>query len=425
MNNVFFTIIIPTRNGSETIIPTINTILEQSFDDFEIIISVNHSSKKNKTLTILKKIKDKRIRIYCTGRDLSMTENWEYAIKKKINGSYITYIGDDDGFTKDALKKAYNIINKNKIKVLTWGLCGEYFWPNTKNSEANFLYIKSPGNLICKDTSEIINDVVNFRLPYTNLPMIYNSFVQKKIILNFKKKNNNFFWSRTPDVFSGFVIASQVKKFYLLNYPIQIAGVSQKSNGNSFFHKSRNFTTASKDFRNLKNISFEKNLVYAPSFPILTMESFLKARNKINYLKKFKINLKKMIYESVIENKYHPQRVQREVNLALKKISNINLLSDWFDFLKKRINKNPNLKPKELKNLLRCHYVLNLKKKKINNVLDMVRYVDTSNILKNKQSFLLTTIYNLFDLSKLFYREIIYLKTKINFNVIKNNHNRK
>ena len=60
MNLPFFSIIIPTRNRSETLYYSVLTVLNQSFSDFEIIISDN--SEDNLTIILVSKIKDKRIR---------------------------------------------------------------------------------------------------------------------------------------------------------------------------------------------------------------------------------------------------------------------------------------------------------------------------------------------------------------------------
>lgn len=400
--NPFFTIIIPTRNGSTTIIPTLQTVLNQNFRNFEVIISVNHKEKTNKTISILKKIKDKRVRIFNTNKDLSMSENWEYALEKKIRGKYITFIGDDDAFTINAFEKASSLIKKYKIKILTWGLSGEYFWPNTGNYDANFLYLKSSGELILQKSSEIVKKVLNYNCSYTDLPMLYNSFIEKKIISNFKKKNKKFFLSRTPDVFSGFVIASSSEFFYRYNYPLQIAGVSKKSNGNAFFHKKKKFVAASRDFRKLKNIQFENNLVYAPSFPILTMESFLKAKNKIDNFKNFKIDLRRMMYEAFNETRNHPNRVKIEVIRALKIIGDLNNLKDWYKFLKAKKFRNI-ITPKPIERIsnIKKHYIINLNKKDIKNVFDMCKYIEKRKILSSKQS-----IFYYF-----FYQMVYYFKT--------------
>ena len=58
IKNPFFSIVIPTRNRADTLKYTIKTILNQDFQDYEIIICNNNSV--DDTEEIVKKFSDKR-----------------------------------------------------------------------------------------------------------------------------------------------------------------------------------------------------------------------------------------------------------------------------------------------------------------------------------------------------------------------------
>ena len=123
---VQFTIIITTRNRSETLYHTIKTCLAIRYDNYKILISDNNSSDDTKK--IVQGFASKKIEYINTGESLSMTENWEFAISH-VNNGFVTILGDDDGFLPNSLKLASKIINNTDTKALTWQKI-EYCWPD-------------------------------------------------------------------------------------------------------------------------------------------------------------------------------------------------------------------------------------------------------------------------------------------------------
>lgn len=103
-------VIVPVYNAETTIEQTINSILEQSYKDFELII-VNDGST-DKTLTICKNVVDERIKIINQGNGgLSSARNTGIQASK---GKYICFIDSDDIIRFNYLEKLYtSIINNN------------------------------------------------------------------------------------------------------------------------------------------------------------------------------------------------------------------------------------------------------------------------------------------------------------------------
>lgn len=110
MPNLFFSIIIPTYNRANFIAKTIQSVLNQTYPHYEIIV-VDDGSKDN-TEEIVLSLNDQRIRYY-------KKENAErgaarnYGIKK-AKGNYITFLDSDDILYPNYLEKANLFINKNK-----------------------------------------------------------------------------------------------------------------------------------------------------------------------------------------------------------------------------------------------------------------------------------------------------------------------
>jgi glycosyltransferase involved in cell wall biosynthesis len=96
-------VIIPVYNSEETIHQTIESVLNQTFSDFELII-INDGSTDS-TLEIVSNIPDSRLSIYSyPNSGVSITRNRGI---QKAKGEYIAFIDADDLWTPDKLESQY------------------------------------------------------------------------------------------------------------------------------------------------------------------------------------------------------------------------------------------------------------------------------------------------------------------------------
>jgi len=86
-NDIKFNVIIPTRERADVLVHCLRTVVAQDYENLEIIVSDNHSS--DNTWEVVESFGDKRIRYINTGRRLSMSSNWEYALSSVSEG----YVG--------------------------------------------------------------------------------------------------------------------------------------------------------------------------------------------------------------------------------------------------------------------------------------------------------------------------------------------
>ncbi len=73
-----FTVIIPTRERADTLYYSLKTCVTQDYDDLEILVSDNFS--QDNTREVVESFKDPRIRYINTGKRVSMSDNWEFAV---------------------------------------------------------------------------------------------------------------------------------------------------------------------------------------------------------------------------------------------------------------------------------------------------------------------------------------------------------
>jgi glycosyltransferase involved in cell wall biosynthesis len=107
----FVSVIIPAYNASKYIVETVQSVLSQTHQNFEIII-VNDGSKDN-TLEIINTLasNDNRIKIIDkTNTGVSDTRNCGIKIS---TGEYLAFLDADDVWLEDSLKERLDIFNKD------------------------------------------------------------------------------------------------------------------------------------------------------------------------------------------------------------------------------------------------------------------------------------------------------------------------
>lgn len=115
----------PTYNGASYIEETLNSIFNQSLQDFEIVISDDCST--DDTVKILKGINDSRFKIFLNDKNLGYGRNLQ-VIWRKASSDIIFLMGQDDILLKDALLNAYNAFSLDRdVGVIT----RPYYWFDT------------------------------------------------------------------------------------------------------------------------------------------------------------------------------------------------------------------------------------------------------------------------------------------------------
>ena len=109
-------VIIPYYKKKEYITSSINSVLNQTYKNLELIIIYDDSNKEN--LSLLKKIKkkDKRIKIFINKKNLGAGRSRNKGIKLS-KGIFIAFLDSDDLWKKNKLKKQIFFMKKKGIDV--------------------------------------------------------------------------------------------------------------------------------------------------------------------------------------------------------------------------------------------------------------------------------------------------------------------
>lgn len=218
-------VIIPTKNRCATLEHTLKTIMNQSYEDFEVIVSDNFS--EDGTRKVVEHYSDGRIKYYRTESRLGMSENWERALSK-ATGDYVTCLGDDDGFLQDSFMNVMKLIERHNAKAVIWRK-SDYTWPDT-HIDGGRLSVPLGNKLFDIDGLVLLRLVANAQTSYGRLPVIYSGFIRRENVLALKK-SGKFFHSATPDIYSGIVLAAELGRYLYSTRPFSISGSCSTSNG--------------------------------------------------------------------------------------------------------------------------------------------------------------------------------------------------
>ena len=108
---------LPVRNGAATIAQAIESVLAQTFEDWELVISDNLSTDGTSEICAAFAARDERIRHVPTGRDLSIHENFRAAFHHS-RGAYFRWQGDDDWLEPQYAERVVAALEASPSSVL-------------------------------------------------------------------------------------------------------------------------------------------------------------------------------------------------------------------------------------------------------------------------------------------------------------------
>lgn len=111
MGRPLISICIPVYNGEHYIEKAIKSVLDQSYNDFELVIIDNKST--DRTLDVINKFNDTRIKLYINKKNIGMVANWNKCLEKS-KGEFIQFLCHDDYLDRLCLEKKINAFNYAK-----------------------------------------------------------------------------------------------------------------------------------------------------------------------------------------------------------------------------------------------------------------------------------------------------------------------
>lgn len=116
LSNGKLTIGLPVYNGERFLHKCLDSLLEQSFENFEIIISDNASTDKTQNICQEYSKKDKRIHYIRQEKNIGLLPNFNFVLAQSSN-EFFMWIGVDDYILPDYIKKNMDVLTSNSNVV--------------------------------------------------------------------------------------------------------------------------------------------------------------------------------------------------------------------------------------------------------------------------------------------------------------------
>jgi len=196
-------ICIPTYNRSNLIGELLDSVLAQTYTNFEIIITDNSDNLKTKEL-IESKYKDQRIRYFKNEKNLGMGGNTLRAFSY-ITGDYFTFTPDDDiWIDKDKLQKQVKFLEKHQDINIVYSNAKSIDYNGNELEEFSSVYQdRENNNSIVLSATELLPGVQT-----TYFLNILTSVLRTKELINVFKES----WRFESEGYMCYYIASVNEK---------------------------------------------------------------------------------------------------------------------------------------------------------------------------------------------------------------------
>lgn len=177
MSKPLISVCIPVYNGEKFIGDAIESILNQTYKNFELIILDNASTDNTKE--IIEKYNDKRIRNYRNSVTIEGIENWNKSMSY-AKGEYIKILCADDILKRNALEEFIKIINDKSV---------EFAFCNYDIIDENNIIVKQNNcdtkSKLYKSGKETIKQIIIHDI---KLPICPSFFIFSRKILDYAKE---------------------------------------------------------------------------------------------------------------------------------------------------------------------------------------------------------------------------------------------
>lgn len=236
-------VLVPSFNVEKSLRLCLESILNQSFTDFEVII-LNDGSTDN-TLKIAKEFekRDKRIKVSSSKKNLGYGTAMNRGLSL-AKGSYIAIVEPDDFIHKNFLSTLYGLAKHYKVDIVKCSYMNNYM--KTGKAVEEVLFHKNHEHI---ETDTIINPIENKNVFLTQ-PTIWSAIYNRKML-----EKNSIKFLETPgasyqDVGFQFKAFTSSKSVYCTNLPLYYYC---RDNENSSVKSTKKVEAVIKEYNELEN----------------------------------------------------------------------------------------------------------------------------------------------------------------------------
>lgn len=294
MNSKFISIIIPSYNYQNFIANTIESVINQTYDNWELII-VDDGSTDDSLAIIEKYRNNSKIKIFQheNGVNKGLKDTILLGLEKS-KGDYIAFLESDDWWEKNYLEKKAEILDKNEnIKFIfnNVELCSE-----KKNITWYETYLKSQKKILKKEKMPC--NLEKYFIKHNFIPTFSCVLVEKKLL---ESCDFNPTADPTLDFWLFKQLASKTKFYYVPN-KLTNWRLHDDSYINSIFIAKGEFEGFIEETEKYSSYS-KKNIKKISLFKKFKQKFNSKISNSLNIISKKRYNILKNKYDKLYKDK--------------------------------------------------------------------------------------------------------------------------
>lgn len=233
-----FSILLPTRNRLKYLKYAVESVLRQSVDDWEIIISDNNSSEDIQGY--VNEVNDVRVKYIHTESTLPVTDNWNLALSKS-KGDFVVMLGDDDCLAPKFFEDFNSLLHDYPDPDFVY--CSGYFfaYPGVFPEEPDG-FARTVGDrlhtgqnywLDSKAAKEITRKYLSFEMA---VPSNMQFSIVSRRAINTLLTAGAFYQSPFPDFYATPALFWTSERILIWSQPKVIVGITPKSYGFTHFN---------------------------------------------------------------------------------------------------------------------------------------------------------------------------------------------
>jgi len=150
---------LPVFNGEKYIKEALDSILAQTYKDFELIISDNASTDRTQQICLSYAAKDSRIRYYRNKRNVGASKNFNRVVELS-RGEYFKWVAHDDVIAPEFLQKCVNVLDRDSSIVVCCSKTG--FINEHADLDGTYSYTIRIGS---RKPHERFGDIISIKIP--------------------------------------------------------------------------------------------------------------------------------------------------------------------------------------------------------------------------------------------------------------------
>jgi glycosyltransferase involved in cell wall biosynthesis len=228
MASPFFSIVIPTYNRSAIFPLAVRSVLAQTFEDFEVVVSDNCST--DDTAQRAHEFTDPRVRYVQTPQHCVIADSWEFG-RRQARGEFILMLSDDDAMVNTALERfaeaaADGVTDFLFSRVATYR---DSTFPGPDQNSLDCPDFSGSSGVVAVD--EFVRPLFEFRPLFDMHP---SAFVFSKALADSaQRRTGRFFWTNGVEFSAWPISAVLARRIVHLDVPLIILGRTGKSWGSN------------------------------------------------------------------------------------------------------------------------------------------------------------------------------------------------